>query len=112
MFSAIGVDTDFMPGSIERVILPAHEPRFAPLAWLAQKISDEMRRHGQQRAVGYLKQRSWLEAILFKKADAAKYQVTAAERNLLKDYYRDEIVLFAEQIDRPLPEIWQENYDL
>jgi hypothetical protein len=67
VYEFLGVDPTFVPPSLRRRILSARETRWPLLSATAYRMAKWIRRRGGANLVGWLKKRSLLHRVLFKK---------------------------------------------
>ena len=95
-----------------RKVLPAHEPRFGPVAHLAQFVSDQMRVHGLHSVIGMLKRSRMVENLLFKPAQNTVFVPDTEQRAALAAMFRTEVLRFEQALGRPLPTEWRDIYQI
>jgi Sulfotransferase domain len=110
IYKFIGVDSNFVPSSVDTVILGAQSARFAPFTYAAMAISGLMRQLGLVSIVGWAKRQDWVMSILFRQL-REKPRLAAADRQALYARYSSWFDDLERLIGTPLPPTWQDRHE-
>lgn len=109
IYEFIGVDPDFVPSSVDTVVLGAQSARFTAVTYALIAVSNLLRRLGLVSLVGWAKRQNFVNAFLFKPI-GDKPQLDPADRQELQARYSQTYDRLEQVLGRPLPASWRDDH--
>lgn len=105
IYAFLNVDTNFIPPSLERIVLPARAPRMFYVAHFAYRVGGLLRKIGFSNLVGTIKQNSMFDRILYRPIQR-KPEISQKIKREFLNHFRKNYANLAQLIGRELPSSW------
>jgi len=105
IFYFLGVDSEFIPPSLEKKVLAARDARLNFVAQIIYRLAHVMRRMGLANAVGMVKRNELFNKILYEPRKS-RSEIPVETREFIRNLHKKDYPRLAELIGKPLPESW------